>query len=176
VDTRLVEAVLGDGGTLAAIGQPTKIDSVMHLALLMRRALRLSLIVVTGPILLTIAAISAATVLGGSAAPTKGRIPDEAISANGDLNFDLVPDYVLASGRDGSPVGYVTREAALDLGPMQIDGSGRPVDVDIPVYADDLTTVVGYMVPGRGFVPLGTDPKSVPTFEVHAGPAEPISR
>lgn len=40
-----------------------------------------------------------------------------------------------------------------------------------PVYGDDLRTVVGKMVPGRGFVAAGVDPASVPTFAAEVGPS-----
>lgn len=46
---------------------------------------------------------------------------------------------------------------------------GDQVDVWWPVYGEDLKTLVGHMVPGRGFVPLGVDEKSVPTFEAVVG-------
>lgn len=39
------------------------------------------------------------------------------------------------------------------------------------VYGDDLRTVVGQMVPGKGFVPVGVDPATVPTFAVEVGPS-----
>jgi len=91
------------------------------------------------------------------------------------MDLSLVPDYIEALGRDGQPVGYVTREDALGLGPQITDNTGRPVDVPITVYAGDLATVVGHMVPGRGFVPLGADPKSIPEYDVKTGPAKPAS-
>jgi hypothetical protein len=43
------------------------------------------------------------------------------------------------------------------------------------VYADDLRTVVGHMVPGRGFVPTGVDPHAVPTKEINVGAATPAA-
>jgi hypothetical protein len=41
-----------------------------------------------------------------------------------------------------------------------------PADPPERVYGDDLKTIVGYMYPARGFVPLGTDPESVPAIPV----------
>jgi hypothetical protein len=55
--------------------------------------------------------------------------------------------------------GYVAKDAVLD-----------PSDSTWPVYASDLQTVVGHMIPGRGFVAVGVDPATVPTFDVIAGP------
>jgi hypothetical protein len=31
----------------------------------------------------------------------------------------------------------------------------------IAVYGDDLETIVGFMYPGKGFIPVGVDPESV---------------
>ncbi|NJD27991.1 MAG: hypothetical protein FIA92_06795 [Chloroflexi bacterium] len=80
---------------------------------------------------------------------------------NGEIDPSAWPDYVAVAGEVGV-VGYVAKEAVLD-----------PGDRVWPVYGDDLQTVVGQLVPGRGFVPGGVDPGSVPTFEVDAGPATP---
>lgn len=33
---------------------------------------------------------------------------------------------------------------------------------NVPVYAEDLKTIVGAMMPGRGFVPTGADLKDYP--------------
>ncbi len=46
--------------------------------------------------------------------------------------------------------------------------SNPPQSEPEPVYADDLTTLLGYMVPGSGFVPLGS---SAPP----AGPSGPVA-
>lgn len=40
---------------------------------------------------------------------------------------------------------------------MQTDHPEREIPT-VPVYADDLKTVIGAMVDGVGFVPAGTDP------------------
>lgn len=121
-------------------------------------------------IALTVSALVAGTALAGARAPTKGIIPPEAFRA-GTTDLALVPDYVVALGRDGNAVGYVQREAALGLAPNSVDALGRPMAPTIPVYGEDLVTIVGYMVPDRGFVPLGTDPASVPRFQVELAPA-----
>ena len=49
--------------------------------------------------------------------------------------------------------------------------AGPPAQPDVPVYADDLKTVVGHMIAGKGFVPLGTDPGAVPNLPVQQGPS-----
>jgi len=101
--------------------------------------------------------------------PTKGPIPQAAFLANG-FDAALVPDFVPVWGRDGTSVaGYIPK--AYLLGQTTPTGvSARPVGDIAPVYADDLTTLVGHMYPDRGFVPLGVDPNSIPTIPVQQGP------
>jgi hypothetical protein len=96
--------------------------------------------------------------------PTKGGMPDNAAPAGGGfLNEALVPDFVSAWGQGGVTIaGYVPKRYLVGT-------SGQ--DSPQPVYEEDLTTLVGYMVPGKGFVPLGVDPNSIPTFPVQQGPA-----
>ena len=51
-----------------------------------------------------------------------------------------------------------------------------PGDAPFPVYGDDVSTVVSHTVPNRGFVPVGVDPATIPTFAAEAGPSgEPSS-
>jgi len=101
--------------------------------------------------------------------PTKGPIPQAAYLATG-IDAALVPDFVPVQSRDGTAVaGYVPK--AYLLGQTTPTGaSARPVGDIAPVYADDLTTLVGHMYPDRGFVPLGVDPNSIPTIPVQQGP------
>jgi hypothetical protein len=118
---------------------------------------------------LTIAA--AATAAAGSPLPSKGTIPDAAWSSSGALDLNLVPDFVSQLGRDGSPVGYVSRQAMLDPSGGERDVLGRPTAATWPVYGDDLKTVVGHLVPDKGFIPLGVDPATVDKVPVRAAPA-----
>lgn len=101
----------------------------------------------------------AATTIGANRTPTKGPIPDAAVKAGGDFDMRLVPDFVPALDRNGDVAGYVTKEAL----------SGPP-NVNIPVFAPDLSTRVGDMVPGKGFVPLGAAPDSVSDMPVVVAP------
>ena len=71
----------------------------------------------------------------------------------------LEPDFVPVWGRAENIAGYV-RQADLD-GQQTV----------IPVYGADLTTIVGHMVPDKGFVPVGVDPQTIPDFPVQAGPS-----
>jgi hypothetical protein len=101
--------------------------------------------------------------------PTTGPIPPAAYLANG-IDAALVPDFVPVWDRDGTTVaGYIPK--AYILGPtLPTVTSSRPEGGIAPVYADDLTTLVGHMYPDRGFVPLGVDPNSIPTIPVQQGP------
>lgn len=70
---------------------------------------------------------------------TKGPIPDDAISDAGRLDESRIPDFIPALDRNGEIAGYV-RYCAIQTGGA------------VAVYADDLETVVGHMLPGQGFV------------------------
>ena len=114
---------------------------------------------------LTLVLGTAATVLavGASAGPpppTVGPIPQAAFQPGKPLTDKLVPDFVPAMDPDGKTAGYVSK----------IDLNNNAV-IDVPVYAEDLKTVVGYMVPDKGFVPLGVDPNSIRSIPFEAGPS-----
>jgi hypothetical protein len=85
-----------------------------------------------------------------------------------------VPDFIPALARDGTTIaGYVPKASLIESGGV-IPGtpSNPPQASPDPVYADDLTTLVGHMVPGVGFVPLDS---SVPPVgpSVSVAPAPP---
>lgn len=107
---------------------------------------------------LTPVAIASAT-----SAPTvhsKGPIPESAWGANGQLDMSKVPDFIPALDQAGALVGYIDKKLA-----MPPDGN-RPPPAAIPVYASDLKSVVGRMVPGKGFVAAGKPDSSVPDIPV----------
>jgi hypothetical protein len=83
--------------------------------------------------------------------------------ADGTLDARLVPDFIAFVGQTDHLVGWVPSEYLI--------GPGRG-DEPIPVYADDLRTLVGHSVPGKGFVPLGIDPRMVPDIPVQVGPSQ----
>lgn len=118
----------------------------------------------------TVGALLALAVVVGSlsAGPTRGRIPDEAFGTDGSVNHELVPDFIPAVGTvSEEPIGWVAKDDVLPEDPNLL----REV---VPVYADDLQTVIGHMYPAIGFVPIGTDPASVhpvSTPEVFEAPA-----
>jgi hypothetical protein len=102
----------------------------------------------------------AAAVLVGGCAPgaTKGTMPPP--RPDGMVDPAGVPDFIAVAGADGGSPGYVPAHFLLD----------PATEEPIPVYADDLVTLVGHMFPGRGFVALGIEPQSVPTFPTGVGP------
>lgn len=98
---------------------------------------------------------------------TKGTMPPP--EPNGDIDPRAVPDFIAVANPNGDGiVGYVAKEY---LFPEPTTARGLPALPDIPVYADDLTTLIGHMVAGRGFVPLGVNPDTVPVRPVQQGPS-----
>lgn len=93
--------------------------------------------------------------------PTKGPIPNDATPpAGGPIYIALVPDFIPALARDGaSTAGYIPKSSMFG-GPTELPGSpsNPPQPEPEPVYGEDLTTLVGHMVAGVGFVPLGETP------------------
>jgi hypothetical protein len=104
----------------------------------------------------------AAIGLLASCAPvgTKGTMPPP--GPNGEVDPRSVPDFLAVAGREDGIAGYARSGDVLGAS-----------DRAFPVYADDLRTVVGQMVPGKGFIPAGVDPDTVPDIPVEAGPVDP---
>jgi hypothetical protein len=95
---------------------------------------------------------------GCSPFASKGTMPPP--GPNGQVDGSSAPDFIAVAGEDGGIAGYVRKEAVVPPG----DGS-------VPVYADDLRTVVGEMVPDKGFIPAGVDPLTVPKRPVTTAPS-----
>lgn len=94
---------------------------------------------------------------------TKGTMPPP--GPDGRMDPSSAPDFIAVAGREDGIAGYVAKSW---LFPEDDSVPGRPGDLPPedppwPVYADDLQTLVGYMVVGKGFVPLFTDPTAGPT-------------
>ena len=93
---------------------------------------------------------------------TVGSIPRDAIvrrerSTSMTIDWPRVPDFVEVLARDGGLAGYVKRSDLMNVGtPGQVRR--------IPVYDESLQRLVGHMVDGRGFVPLGVRDEDVPPF------------
>jgi hypothetical protein len=99
---------------------------------------------------------------------THGTMPPGEV--NGEIDPSAVPDFIAYSGRADRIIGWVPKSYLLH--PEQHCGGARGPQCDpIPVYADDLITLIGHDVPGRGFVPLGEDPAIVPERPVQVGPS-----
>lgn len=133
--------------------------SVLHMAL--AAGTIAAAVVVT---LLGIQALGQAPSTGGGPEPTatadartKGPIPDSAWQVDGTIDMSQVPDFIPATDGDGI-AGWISSADALPP-----DGTKSPDE--IPVFADDLRTLVGHMFPGVGFVPLGADPPLPPPVE-----------
>ena len=83
----------------------------------------------------------------------------------GSVDRGAVPDFIAVAGREGEIVGYV---AAADLlgeapGATGLLVGGPHPDAPMRVYGFDLQTLVGHMVAGVGFVPLGDPlPPAIP--------------
>lgn len=100
-------------------------------------------------------------------APTKGRIPTNASGNDGATYDALWPDFVGTFGGDGETIaGYIPKGVLLGTH-----------DAPMPVYGEDLETLVGYEVAGQGFVPIeeyqpSSEP-SAPAFD--ASPLEVLT-
>ena len=97
---------------------------------------------------------------------SKGTMPPP--GPNGEVDVESAPEFIAVAGRDGSVVGYVRKELLLPA-----EGPGRRGVDPMPVYGEDLRTVVGQMVPGKGFVAVGVDPATVPDIPVQVANASP---
>ena len=96
-------------------------------------------------------------------------IPDDAFNSDGSLDSAKVPDYIPALDQQGNVVGYVSKQDAV---PSQPVGSPRTGERNkpVPVLDNSLSNVVGYMYPGRGYVPIGHAPEEVPRIAVTTVP------
>ena len=75
--------------------------------------------------------------------PTKGGVSGDALQSR---DRAKMPDYIAVAGPAGR-AGYSRRDEVLD-------GADGPMEV----FDEDLTTLVGYVHTGIGFVPLGEEP------------------
>jgi hypothetical protein len=110
-------------------------------------------------VVLVFTVIAGIEVAGCSASASKGTMPPP--GPNGRVDASSGPDFIAVVGRDGGTAGYARKQDAM--GP----GAGP-----IVVYADDLRTVVGQLAPGKGFIPVGVDPATVPEIPAVVGPGE----
>ena len=104
------------------------------------------------------AVLAALIVLGCGTLSSRGTMPPPGV--DGEIDPSAVPDFVSVAG-DTDIVGYVPKAVILE----------PTGDEAIPVVGEDLQTVVGHLVPGKGFVPLGVDPATVPVRPAEQGPS-----
>jgi hypothetical protein len=107
----------------------------------------------------SVAAAALASFVGYATAnatpPSKGAIPPSAYSG-GRIDASQAPDYIGVVDASGKLVGYAAKSDVL----RHVSNGPGTADADVPVYASNLSTVVGYEVPGRGFVPGSTPPST----------------
>ena len=96
---------------------------------------------------------------------SRGTMPPA--GANGQVDPSSVPDFIAYVGGTDRIIGWVPKSYLLEPGQHC---TGLQCD-PIPVYADDLVTLIGHDVPGRGFVPVGVDPAALPEQPVLVGPS-----
>jgi len=87
-----------------------------------------------------------------------------AAGPNGSVDERQVPDFIAFVGQADHVIGWVPKAYLID---------DTLPDEAIPVYADDLRTLIGHAVAGKGFVPLGVDASLVPDLPVHVAPSAP---
>ena len=141
-------------------------------------SLRVKLGVLTGAAALAAAGMLGILGLGASAsapsasAPTVGTVPPDAFTAQG-VDLSKVPDYIPVVDHSGAVVGYARKQDLFAPPPPGASGTSAGPTTQAqqqvqatsatPVYGPDLATVVGWVYPGRGFVPLGQSPALSPT-------------
>lgn len=97
---------------------------------------------------------------------SKGTMPPA--GPNGEVDPRTAPDFIAVAVGDRDGIGYVPKEYLL---PEPTTSTELPHGDPWPVYAEDLQTLIGHMVPGKGFVPLGVDPATIPNRPVQMGPS-----
>ncbi len=137
----------------------TAAEVAMRLSTDIVRPMGRALAVTVGLAMLVFA--SSACGLGAS----RGTMPPA--DANGEVDPSAVPDFIAYAGRADQIIGWVPKSYLID----PAEHCRGPQCDPIPVYADDLSTLIGHDVPGRGFVPLGVDPATAPERPVVAGPS-----
>jgi hypothetical protein len=102
-------------------------------------------------------------------------MPPDASPPQGGPIFDaLVPDFVSVWNADQTAIAGYVPKAYLVGRSADLPGSpsSPPQSEPEPVYGEDLTTLVGHMVAGMGFVPLGaTAPPPSPAASLAPSPA-----
>ena len=98
---------------------------------------------------------------GATAQSTKGTMPSPPAGAT-QLDPATIPDFIGYVGSSPDLIGYVPSDAIL----AKTRTGGSTGNDPVPVCDKNLDRLIGYAHAGRGFVPLGTDPATVPTLPV----------
>ncbi len=85
--------------------------------------------------------------------PTKGTLAPATPGTA--VNVAAAPDFIAVASAGGGIAGYAPSALVFGGGPTNGYVGEAP---DVPVYAADLRTLVGYVVAGGGFVPLAQMP------------------
>jgi len=88
-----------------------------------------------------------------------GDVVSQLPSANAKVERGSQVTIISSDGPNGTPP---PGGASSYVAPTPEDLAAQNARLIIPVYARDLKTLVGHMYPGKGFVPLGESPDSVP--------------
>jgi hypothetical protein len=108
--------------------------------------------------MLVIALVGGTVLAACSPFASKGTMPPP--GPNSAVDASSAPDFIAVAGRDAGIAGYARKEDVLN-----------PGREPFPVYGEDLRTVVGQMVPGKGFIPAGVDPDTVAKIPVVVAPS-----
>jgi hypothetical protein len=120
----------------------------------LRTRLRRTIVLSSVPLVVLVAAVAFATNgfgLLAATTPTKGGMP---YSRNSIIPYNNIPDYLsvyIGPNEVGyTPKAYVTVPDGSRNAPL--------LGLPMPVYASNLTTLLGHEYSGIGYVPLGTSP------------------
>ena len=106
--------------------------------------------------------LAAGTASVGADGKTYGAMPTAGLPTRVD-GAAIAPDYIAVIGSDGLTIaGYAKQGDMFPTTPTAADNQDKP-SPGVAVWAADGTTLVGHLVPNKGFIPTGVDPDSVPT-------------
>ncbi len=128
----------------------------------MRQLLKTKSILVAGGAVAVVLVVITLTGSDAGGGPTFGTIPKAVFEAGAPADPADLPDYISVVGSGDDVLGYIPAAYAFPLiGHEEESTSDDPIPV-----VDTRLILIGHMVAGRGFVPLGTDVSDVPTILV----------
>ncbi len=120
----------------------------------------------TSTLRLLVLSVAALIVVACTPTGSKGTMPPA--GPDGNIDRDSAPDFIAVAVGNRDEVGYVPKQFLL---PEPTTSTELPHGDPWPVYAEDLRTLIGHMIPGKGFVPVGVDPATIPDRPVQMGPS-----